>query len=208
MNLSKNKNLVIFSGIFGAAAIGAGIFFGVRYYRDVKNEKAQMFFSKIVGEYQRSLNDQENPKWQDVEKAIDTTLQRFSGTIYEDFLKAYKSKVAYWKNDINASIKTLEEAVKDIPKDSPFYYLYSTYLALMKFDSIDATIKEQGLELLKKLSNDMKNPFQDMALYYLGLQAWSKDDLEMTKFYWKKLAQSFSTDSQWAQWAQVRLELL
>ena len=64
--------------------------------------------------------------------------------------------------------------------------MLSYFLALMQLDSADVSVKKQALETLEKLA-DTDSSGQVVALYYLGLNSFDKNEVENAKKYWQKL---------------------
>ena len=102
----------------------------------------------------------------------------------------------------------MQQAVDSLKKSNLLYPSYALKLALMKIDSTNAEHQKAGQELLKALAEDDKNPQQDAALYYAGIQARDHKDLTTAKQYFTKAIKIAPEHSGWRQTAQKQLDAL
>jgi hypothetical protein len=106
-----------------------------------------------------------------------------------------------------------DQARSLLPKTSPLSYLYATKQALVSIDTYegnsDNADESWGVDQLKKLAIDAKNPQRDVALYYLGLYYSSKNQADQATATWKELValhEGQKTASPWASRAQAALQ--
>jgi hypothetical protein len=103
-----------------------------------------------------------------------------------------------------------------IAQTSPLYSGFEVKRCIMILDATDQELTEaefgvsvekardNALQKLTQLAADTKNPQRDMALYYAGLYAWSKNDLQTAKNMWQQLCSL--EGSPYAQLVQDRVQ--
>ena len=147
-------------------------------------------------------------KWTKVAESFRVGFEKFKGSDIESIFLAYQAEALINLGEFAHAIDVLNEALKIMPKASIYSY-YQVKLALME---IDYGNEKDGLESLKKISLDQKNPVNDMVLYRLGEYFWFKKNFEEAKNYWNQLILKYGKTTQkiswWAQLARPKLKLI
>jgi len=82
----------------------------------------------------------------------------------------------------------------------------------MLIDSKNQELGKEGLEVLKEIALDSKNPSNDFALYRLGEYFWFAKNYDEAKNYWNQLNVAYGKKSAhpsvWAAQAQTKLKLI
>lgn len=108
------------------------------------------------------------------------------------------------KND--EAIAIMDKALSHIGKAETLYPLYSIKRSLMKIDSVHKKIHDSGIGELEAIASDSTNPMQAMAIYYQGLEPWSRGDKKKATAIWNELVSKGKKDSQWYQLAQAKIQ--
>jgi hypothetical protein len=142
-----------------------------------------------------------------LEDAFFAGAQRYRGTTFAPLFEAFASEIQLRKGHMQEALATLQDAMKHFSVTSPFYYVYATKVALMKLDSTDETVRNEGHKELALLADATNNPQRDMAQYYQGYVAWAAGQREQAKALWSQL-QTVEKPSEWSRLAQSKLALL
>jgi len=200
----KNKRDIIISVI--VLLIFGGGWYYFKVYRVQVQESAHSALTETFQEIPAAL---ENPeKWNDVEVAAKTGYRQNSSSTLAPYFLGVESQALAQQNDLSQAIQTLTKAIKSLDSGSPFYYHYKISLARMKLDTDDKIT--EGENELFALAEDAENPYQDKALYYVGMYFITKNTLAEAK---KKFEQIISLkdkfkNSPWVDLAQEQLERL
>lgn len=195
----KNDKQVIYLGVFVLlVGLGAGGYFGYKYFSNKKAAQAHSAFQDSLNEFNKMLQiDTKAQKWDSVVRIFDAAYQKYSGTSMGPYLLAYKAQALVYDNKLDEAIKTMSTVVNSLKQKSPLYYLYAIKLALMKTDSKDAKTKADGEKELDNLANDPKNTQRDEAIYYAGLNAIANKNPAKARDIFSKLPHA-EKESVWA----------
>ena len=200
-----------------AGAIGTGTYF----YRSTQSERDQDVFAEAAGSYEMTLRkffmggdpEKENEEWADIELELGSAYNQVPKGQLAAYVKAMQAETLIRQQKIDEALEVLKEAVKMISSSNPIYYLCKTKIALLSLDSKDEKVKKDGLDSLEKLANNKDNHSRDMAIYYMGLYYWTKDDMEKARAEWKVLVDEFifegeeeNKTSPWARVAKSKLD--
>lgn len=208
-DLQKKKYvryLLILAGMVAAGAAGWGIY---SYTLTKKAQDAQEAFSQALAEFEKNLQAEEkSQRWDEIVQAFDAGYEHYAQTPLGPYFLAYKAQALLYGNKPEKALEATAKLVASITKSSPLYYLYATKLALMKIDSPDKNIHDQGASELADLSQDVQNLQRDWAAYALGSYALSHGDKEKAIQIWSPLVARAGTKSTWGSLAQRKLALL
>ena len=172
--------------LIGTAAWGARNYFSVRRMRD-----AHQAFVDGLKEFEKNIAaEADQRQWGDVVRAFDAAHKRYGQTAFGPSFAAYKARALIYGNKHEEAIKAMAQAVASLKKSSPFFYIYSVDLALMKIDSDDKSISADGRKELDALAENLKNPQRDYALYYAGLYALNHNEKQKVRLMWDRIAQA------------------
>lgn len=189
---------------------------GYSYYRLINQKQEDLYadFTDSVNAYHKvlSLRDakQQDLEWPNLEAGFEKLVDQHLNSKLAPYFLSYYADVLAYQNKIDLACKQIDLAVEKLKNGSSdvqqgLYHMYFIKSALMKCDSETKEIKEVGLEQLKKSSEDTNNPFQDMALYYLGYQALSSGNKVQADKIFSDLVNTYK-QSLWATKAAAKLE--
>lgn len=194
--------LYIGSFVVCASFVLLGIF-GYRLYKTNKEEKAQEVFSACMHEYDKAERDEK--LWPNAELVFRLGFEQNNATSMAPYFLAFQAEALLHMDKFEQACACMEKAVSLVTYATPIYYLYATKYALMMMDDAETSTIQKGLDMLDRLAQDTKNTTRDMALYYLGLYHWEKDEREQATKAWDLLAQ-LTTKEPASPWAKLALE--
>jgi Tetratricopeptide repeat. len=174
--LKNTATVLIIGGLL------AGSFYGYKFYIYSKESSAHKSLNECVIEFSHVKNG--SGQWRDIEVAFDAGYKNNSGSKLAPFFLVFKSEALFEQGKAKEAIEALEAAVRKMSVKDDFYSVYEVKLALMKMDSKDEAVKTEGLNGLRAQASVMGNT---IALYYLGLYYFDKNDIENAKKYWQQL---------------------
>jgi tetratricopeptide (TPR) repeat protein len=201
---SREITIVFMIGLF----ISAGIW-GYKWWSFKREADAQKSLSECIYAYQEALQGKDE-SWPTVSMMLTIGYERHRSSSLAPYFLVFDSDTLLKQGRQEEAICRLDEAIKALPTDSQLGDLYKTKLSLIKMDSEDQIVREEGLKELNELAYNEKNDNRDMALYYLGLYHWSRDDLKEAQAVWQPLIEIFKKEklgaSPWAEMASTKLE--
>lgn len=190
---------LVLAGILGAS------WFGYSWYVRRYEQVAHKDLAESIDEYHRklylSIGQQE---WQDIEVAFATGASRHKSSKLYPYFLAYQADALIHQAKYTEAIEVMNKMLKSLSSKQPLYYLYAIKRALMKIDAGDVMQKE-GLAELEQLAQNTENPFQEMALYRLGLAQLHQGDRSQADKTWKLLLSKAQPTSGWYQLALPRV---
>lgn len=215
----QNKTKVL-NGIVGLVVLGAG----VAVYRYMANQtkmaahKELIQFARMVEEPLNISGDMaadlraslEKDKWNRIAAMALKNYQEFKGTKLGAAFLVFRADALNGLDKPEEAIDAMRQAVNAIGVASVRDY-YQLKLALMLIDQEKEVAKKEGLELLKKISNNAKDAAHDRALYYLGEYYWINKQFAEAKNCWQQFVVKYGTDKgsqELVEKAKERLELL
>jgi tetratricopeptide (TPR) repeat protein len=208
--LSSTENLrrIAFAGAVVAVII-LGLF-GYRWYSVKREEAAYKVFADCVHEYEQARGGQE--PWSKVELLCKAGYEQYSRSHLAPYFLAFQAEAQTRQNKYEDARVAFETAMSKLSSRSPLYTIYGTKYALLRLDSSDKTLQEAGLRDLENLANDTANTNRDLALYYLGLYYWTKDETDKARATWTTLVAMNAPGqivlSAWAVLAQEKLQFM
>lgn len=184
----ENRFLLLGASLFCALSV-AGYYFYFLYERG-KQERAQLAFSQTIRELHQSEKNSE--LWPNAELAAKTGYNRYKSTVFGPYFLVLESQAALSQDNFQEGSNLLNNAVKQIGFRSPVYFVYAIKSALVKLDSEDVAMQNEGFKELEKLSYDKSNPQRDQALYYLGDYYMRHSDNNKALSVWQELKKDFS----------------
>jgi len=146
--------------------------------------------------------DGDEQLWSEVELMSDLALNQVSGAL-QPFVYVMKAQALARQGKYVEAYELLDQADKLFVDDSPYKSYYTLTKSLMLLDAEDSHLKEQGIELLKKLAYDNTDVFQDASLYYLGDYYWSQNTFDQVKVVWQQLVDGADTVFKGSPWIAV-----
>lgn len=223
--LKYKKEAILIIGIC-LAFIALGI--GYSFYRSGVQKKAQKSFAHSLKFFDARVNTPESKqedildldselfttekeKWTKVEAEFKKGYQNNKSSGIAPFFLAYQSEALLNLGKLNDAIDVLKNAVKMMDSSSAKTY-YEVKLALMKLDSGNSDMINEGLNTLKTISLEEKNSAHAMVLYRLGEHFWYAKNYNEAKNYWNQLILKYGKTAKqpswWAQKANQKLKLI
>ncbi|MCK5632985.1 tetratricopeptide repeat protein [bacterium] len=178
--LSQALNIVLI-----ASFVFYGGYRGYRWYISGKEAKAQKMFSESIQLFEEAQKNKD--QWNDVEGAFSLGYEQNSTSKLAPFFQLFQAQALVELDKKDEALALMIDALK-VMKNNPLLPFYQVKVALLKIDSQDATVQVAGLQELENLAYDDKNNSLDMALYYLGLYYFDKNNVEKTREAWQKLS--------------------
>lgn len=165
------------------------------WYSIYRAENSQIFLSDCLFEYRQQLESNE-PAWQDVVMMTDLAYEQTTFAPYKPYLLVIKAQGYAQQGNITDAIVMMDQALAQIPTDSPYKHEYMLTKALMQLDAQEDAVQEQGLSQLQELAAT-DHLFQDVAIYYLAHYYQIYDNQQaLTDILNQAREQNFS-DSPW-----------
>ncbi|MCX5922170.1 MAG: hypothetical protein NTX86_02485 [Candidatus Dependentiae bacterium] len=189
-----------------------GVYFGYRFYNNSQEHYAHRLFAQNLEEYERVMQEGKAEDWASMETLFKLGYDQYSKSSLAPYFLIYQAE-SLEKQGKQGSLDLLDKAVNLMSSSSPLLFVYKTKLALMRLDASDMATHKIGVEDLKVLAADTKNPNNDVAAYYLGLFYWTHDNVVKAQEAWKPLFELQKTtnnlgQSPWAALAQEKLAQL
>jgi hypothetical protein len=140
----------------------------------------------------------------------DKKYQEYKSTPLAAAFLAIKADALDAQDKTGEAIAVMRQAVSAMSAVTVKNY-YQLKLALMLMDQQDEAAQKEGLDVLRKMSNDPKNSAHDRSLYYLGYHAWINKQYSEAKNYWQQLVVKYGSERnslELVEKAKEHLELL
>ncbi len=197
----------------GILIVGAGIYFGYRWYAVSREQQAQKVFSEYIQDYGLAHKANNPAEWQRVEALFAYGHNAYRSTNIAPYFLAMQADVQLKQGKHDEALATLHTLIADLPSSSPMAPLFKTKHALIALDNKDEAIRNTGLQELVAVARDTQYGYNDMALFYLGRYYWSQNNIDEAKKIWQELVDMRVSDqtaapSPWVQEAQQKLKQL
>ena len=192
---------------FGSSIIIMGLFFGYRWYVVYREREAQA----VLAEYIHKAQTNSNASLAAMESLFQEGAQKQSGSSLEPYFLVFQANTLIKEGKLDDAIGIMEKAITHMSKSNALLPLFEVKHALMQMDSTVSASQQIGLQKLTELARDVKNPYADMASFFLGNYYWSVNNLEEAKKVWQELIEvqrkeQMGAPSPWAQLAQIKLQ--
>lgn len=207
----RDKSVRIYTALIALALCGVGLFYIYKWHNIKIQQSAQKAFSEAMDTYKQALSLELTKKddskstetiWDEVELAFKTGYAQNKSSTLAPFFLVYQSVAQQKLGKEEESFNTLNQAVDQLPKNSPYSYLYKIKQSLIEIDKKD---EQKGVSNLVELTNDKNNIFKDMSAFYLAEYYLSKNDSQKAKEYYAIAAQT-DKESSWSKLAKLKLE--
>lgn len=210
-NLYTTIGLVVF-------LLGWGGYKVYTHYTTRLQVKAQAQFNEALEVYMKALSvellgqgsdDQVRSAWDDAELAFRLGYEQNNHAGIAPFFLMYQAQAFARQGDYQQAEQALVKAEKSVPAGSAWSYLIAVTKALITLNHDQVN----GLESLKNLAYDEKNPLDLMALYYLGEYYYANQQHDEAKKAFndvlvKETKNQLHIQSPWVALARERLEHL
>jgi|GEM_PF-1833109 len=192
--IKKDRSLQIGLVVAVVGIVAGGSFYGYRWWREQREEKAQLAFADSFEAYGQALglqfkkdakSEDKKELWEQVDIDFKHSLEQNSHSSLAPFFKAFQAQAVAYQGNRDEALLLMREAVKKFSNKNPYRGLYEVSLSLMLLDGDDKDIAE-GLKVLDGIGSDKEALAQDMALYYSGLYFNSIGESAKAVEYWQK----------------------
>ena len=209
-----------FIGVVVLLVLIGGYFFNSRYAQ-AREERAFVALSEVIELFAQAQqetqsldkikdHDKIQLAWADTQHLLDALHKENMSSILAPYFLVFKSQIMIEKdNNLDGAIGLLDEAIAQMPKGSEMHSLFQLKRIKMGFDSTDAQVAKNSLEDLITITQDLKNPSFEEALYLLGVYYVHAGEIEKSQQAFKQLVDSSDkaavVTSPWVKQAQDKL---
>jgi tetratricopeptide (TPR) repeat protein len=213
--------------VLGVAGIFVLIlaFLGYGYYNDWVQTSAHKAFVESLRYYDAPVSGRatiitngtvefatDEEKWKKVDEVFKSAYQSNKGAGIAPVFRVYQAEALVNLGKIDEAIEMLASAVKAVPSPD-LKDFYTLKLALMKMDSLQQPVQQDGLTDLKKIAENEKQFANEAGLYFLGYYFWTQKDFTQAKNYWQQLMVKYGLketkqSSGFAELVKARLKLI
>lgn len=185
------QNSLLLIGVPVFCLIGGLGYYFYSSYTYAEQERSQLAFSQTMEELRHGEKNAE--LWPNAELAAKAGHRSYKATAFGPYFLVLESQAALAQGNLEAGLKILEDALRQMGSHSPLYSLYKIKAALIKLDVDDAVVQAEGLKELEKLAYDKGNMQRDEALYYLGDYFMNHGQKDKALSVWQELKKEFSS---------------
>lgn len=188
MDLRVEKNVTTIVVVSLALIVAGMLAYGAfSYYRSSLSEKAHEAFMRHYAAFEKISSENGTPS-KELLAAVAQDYAQYKRSSFGSFFLALQSEMQQITGNKQEALESMDKAIQSMSSVDPvLYYVYATKHALMQIDATDPSIQTQGRKTLEKLANTVKNPMRDMALFYMGYQAFLERDGAAVHTAWSKL---------------------
>lgn len=188
MDLRVEKNtttiVIVLLALIAAAMLSYGAF---SYYRSSLSEKAHEAFMRHYASFEKISSENGKPS-QELLAVVAQDYAQYKRSSFGSFFLALQAEMQQLTGNKQEALESMDKAIQGMSTADPvLYYVYATKHALMQIDATDPSVQTRGRKALEKLANTIKNPMRDMAIFYMGYQAFLEQDNAGVHTAWSKL---------------------
>ncbi len=199
----KYKNVVIV--VLVAAIAGGAGFVGYRYYRSNVQVAAHKDFMQALRYFDAPVKKEADvsadqlyfasaeEKWQKVAQVFKDGYNNNKSSDLAPMFQSFWAEALIKQGKLSEAIDELKGALNTMVSDD-LKQLYSVKLSLMQLDSKNEQESNEGLERLKQIAYNTQNASHGLALYHLGMHAWTNKKFGEAKSYWQQFVVKFSDE--------------
>lgn len=189
-NIWTHKRIQYGAGLLALAGLFGAAWTGYAWYKRSQEQAAYKDLAQSIDGYVKvRAGARGSQNWVDVEKGFQAGAQRNASSNLQPYFLIYQADALAEQGKQKEAATLLDQALTKLDRSNPVYYLYAIKNALIKIDSSDAALEKKGREELSTLVQDKQNPLQDMARYYLGLDALSQGDTANAEKFLRQVGQ-------------------
>jgi|GEM_PF-763996 len=208
-----------------ALILMTGGYFAYGWYQDSQNVRAFAGLVEISKSYEQSIakareqeslseDDQRENPWEDTQLLLEAIASANSGSSLSPFFVIYEAQLALdAENDYDKACKLMEQGVRRLSKNSPYYEMFNLKRIKMLLDSPMQDVRDKTLVELERIASHKENYYAQEALYTLGDYQSFHGNMPEAIQAWTTLAQETQSDkalisSPWVSQAQEKLKTL
>lgn len=191
--------------------LAVGGWYVYRTHAYTKDQEAFKVFNECLAESEKAVEGRAS--WQEVDAMCQKGYERYKSTGIAPYIVAIRIEALLAQQNYDAALEQSSILISQLSSSSPLYNLYKTKHALLQMDSAQENVRAEGVQTLQSLAEDVKNNYNDVALYYLGLHHMMNNEIEKAKEVWTRLvtlgsSKDRQSQSPWASRAQEKLQYL
>lgn len=204
---AKNYYQFLIVGGLGIALVGSGIW-GYVYYKNKVRAQAYKDFMLSMQYYEGAVKSKkdkndypdmrffqsESDKWQQTEQIFRQNYEKYKNTEMASVFLAFLSESLLNLGKTEQAVEMLKSFIAQV-SSKEIKDCYTLKIALIKMDSKDAKVKEEGLNDLIACANDENNSSSEIALYQVGAYFWNQKKYDEVKNYWQRFLVKTTTKS-------------
>jgi len=181
-----------------AVSLAYAGYFAYRWNIARREKAAQKIFSEAIQLFDQARTAGEGQDraaaWTDVEGAFSLGYEQSSSSKLAPFFQLFQAHALSELGKHDEAIALTEKAVAGLSEKNKLFNFYKTKVALMKLDSKNQVVSDDGLRALQALAFDAENKNSDLALFYLGSYYAQKNDDDKAREAWQALIEKQSTN--------------
>lgn len=196
----------IFLALLAILLFSIVIYFGYQWYSINRDRQAQRVFAEVLDQYEHAVAQDKLENLGQLAKDFHKGYEDHKSSSLAPYFLAFESQIYQTQGAKDEALALMKQSLTEMQKENPLYYLYAIKLALLKLDS---SIEHQdGVSDLVAISEQLKNPHRDMALYWLGYDFYAAGNSAQAEEYWSKLIREFGSNSIWSHTAQEKFQFM
>jgi hypothetical protein len=206
----KDRRVQFVGIILGTFVVAVFIWWGYSSYRESVNERAQQSLAIQLEAFERTRDDQNAnaQAWAVIANMFERSYKEHASSDLAPFFMVFQAEALLRSGDRPQAIVLLDTAVRAMGKKAPLYWLYATKLGVVRLDSDQNDVHEQGKKDLMALAENGRNPHRGLAWYYLWHHAWVFHDTQMADLAMTKLQAFQRQGSQLGMLAKEKAECM
>ena len=188
----------------------AGGFFFYRLYVVYREQTAHKMFNTNMQAYKQALKDTD-VEWQSVAEMFEQGHNKNTNSYLAPYFLSFQVEALLKQGKKEEALTVLDTIINKL-SNSPLLPLFKMKHALVRIDLEDSAHQQAGVKELESLIREKKNPYRDVALFYLGRYYWATDQVAQAQQVWQQLVdeqrQHKLSPSPWADEVKNILETL
>lgn len=153
----------------------------MQYYEGAVKSKASRYDSQSVKIFQSEAD-----KWQQTEQVFRQGYEKYKNSEMAPVFLAFLSEALLNLGKTEKALEILNSFVGQV-SSKEIKDCYKLKISLIKMDSKDAKVKDEGLKELVSIANDENNLSNEVALYQAGAFFWNQKNYSEARNYWQRL---------------------
>lgn len=167
--------------------IAGGGYLGYRWYAVSQEQYAYQSIADYMRDYRLAMEINTPAEWQRIDGLLAIGYAQHKRTNMAPFFLMLRAEALLRQKNVLEAVNVLEQAIAALPSRSPIMPLFATKRALLLLDATDDALQKEGLQQLITLARDKNNPYNDVALFYLGRYYWTHDNVQDAQKAWQEL---------------------
>jgi len=225
--LSYSKKKYVKESLVAVAALllAGGGYAGFDWYQKRQNIQAFAGLVEISKAYEaaatkarqlanKPAEEQTDNPWEDTQLLLEAIASTHASSSLSPFFVMYQAQLAIdADHDFDKACQLMEQGLRRLPKNSPFYDMFNMKRIKMLLDSPMQNIRDTAVAQLEQVAGQKDNYYAQEALWTLGSYQAFYGNMDQAIAAWKTLAGQTTVDkelisSPWVSQAQEKLKTL